>query len=327
VKKGNVNQLQPMEVAYTGNCVAELLITYYENAPRAKLTPIRKTFISDWGDSMLQGCTLKDISYIEQKLKKYIIVKDITVGELYNSGRFQTNKKTSLVIYQHNGHAWLDIKQPQVKEIKFYEGDGKEFIKKLRPGAIWILDNSWSQFITHDGTLYRTYFVHHQLSGYAHFIETTLTNELTTSHIAFKKAKEMNKWVSTPVEFAEDIQSSCVEHGFGGLWNRTYDKDGWVCIDVKDCYPAAFEGHGECKPYYKLYGHPSHFFKRIAANCTLKEYLSKVLGHPYGFAYVTDWKFQKDLHPIFAVWYGRHMLEKRWTPFPYYILCLTREFL
>ena len=31
-------------------------------------------------------------------------------------------------------------------------------------------------------------------------------------------------------------------------------KDEWLCIDMKSCYPASFQGEGEAKPYYEIKG-------------------------------------------------------------------------
>ncbi|ELT92298.1 hypothetical protein CAPTEDRAFT_209508 [Capitella teleta] len=79
-------------------------------------------------------------------------------------------------------------------------------------------------------------------------------------------AREMNGWKPTPVTLLLDIEKARVEHGHGGLWNGTYDIIDTVCIDMKACYPASFQGLGKAKPYFERFGHPTDRMTRVSIN-------------------------------------------------------------
>ena len=100
-----------------------------------------------------------------------------------------------------------------------------------------------------------------------------------------------------------------MEHGHGGLWaSRNYDTRDVVCIDMKSCYPANFQGEGEANPYFIRFGHPSHRMTRVAINGSL----SRDIGA--GFALVCTWKFASNCHPVIPAWFGKHFDERGWAP-------------
>ena len=123
-------------------------------------------------------------------------------------------------------------------------------------------------------------------------------------------AKEKNAWKPTPVSLLRDIQKACVEHGHGGLWNSDNDTRDVVCIDMKACYPASFQGMGEAKPYFERFGHPSHHMTRVAINGALPRDIGT------GFAEVQEWEFEANCHPVILAWFGRHFADAGWAPTP-----------
>jgi len=79
------------------------------------------------------------------------------------------------------------------------------------------------------------------------------------NHVGGKLANEINDWHPTPASVHKNIKQSCVEHGYGGRWNApNYQVEDVVCIDMKECYPASMRGQGECSPWFKRFGHPTH---------------------------------------------------------------------
>ncbi|CAG8829620.1 19039_t:CDS:2, partial [Racocetra persica] len=82
-----------------------------------------------------------------------------------------------------------------------------------------------------------------------------------------KLANEINNWHLTPASVHENIKQSCVEYGYGGRWNASnYQVGEVVYIDMKKCYPASMHGQGECSPWFKRVGHPTHHLVRVAVN-------------------------------------------------------------
>jgi hypothetical protein len=39
-----------------------------------------------------------------------------------------------------------------------------------------------------------------------------------------------------------------------------------ICIDMKACYPASMQSMGECNPWFKRLGHPTHQLERVSVN-------------------------------------------------------------
>jgi hypothetical protein len=79
------------------------------------------------------------------------------------------------------------------------------------------------------------------------------------NHAGSRLANEINEWRPTPASMQENIGQACVEHGHGGRWNASnYQTGDVVCIDMKECYPASMRGQGECSPWFKRFGHPTH---------------------------------------------------------------------
>ena len=108
------------------------------------------------------------------------------------------------------------------------------------------------------------------------------------NHAASVKARKNNGWKPTPASLLEDIQNACVEHRHGGLWNTTsYKVEDMVCIDMKSCYLASFQGEGEAKQCYERFGHPTNRMARVAINGVLPADIST------GFAEIQEWEFEE----------------------------------
>lgn len=64
-----------------------------------------------------------------------------------------------------------------------------------------------------------------------------------------------------------------------------YDMRDVISIDMKACYPASFQGKGECAAYFQRFGHPTSQMTRVAINGPLPENVGT------GFAEVRSWTF------------------------------------
>ena len=138
------------------------------------------------------------------------------------------------------------------------------------------------------------------------------------NHAGGKLANEINDWHPTPISVHENIKQSCVEHGYGGRWNApNYQVENVICIDMKECYPASMRGQGECSPWFKRFGHPTHHLVRVAVNGELPP------DDIIGFAQVRSFRFVSNIHSAIPVWYGKHFAcrggegcgkTKGWTP-------------
>ena len=138
------------------------------------------------------------------------------------------------------------------------------------------------------------------------------------NHAGGKLANEINDWHPTPASVHENIKQSCVEHGHGGRWNApNYQVGDVICIDMKECYPASMRGQGECSPWFKRFGHPTHHLVQVAVNGELPP------DDITGFAPVSSFRFISNIHSAIPVWYGKHFAcrsgeecgkTKGWTP-------------
>ena len=58
-----------------------------------------------------------------------------------------------------------------------------------------------------------------------------------------------------------------MEHGHGGFWNaETYDTREVVSINMKACYAASIEVHGEAALWFERFGHLGHCMTRVSIN-------------------------------------------------------------
>ncbi|CAG8628278.1 23350_t:CDS:10, partial [Racocetra persica] len=116
----------------------------------------------------------------------------------------------------------------------------------------------------------------------------------------------------------KNIKQSCVEYRYRGRWNTpNYQVKEVVCIDIKEYYPASMYGQGECLPWFKLFGHPTHHLVRVAVNGKLPQ------DDITRFVQIRSFKFVLYIHPAIPVWYGKHFAcqsgeecgkVKGWTP-------------
>ncbi len=64
---------------------------------------------------------------------------------------------------------------------------------------------------------------------------------------------------------------------------------------------------GEYSEYFKRFGHPTHEMIRVAINRSLPDfYFARCIE-----SFEAAWE---NLHPVVAVWFGRHFNERGWTP-------------
>ena len=87
-----------------------------------------------------------------------------------------------------------------------------------------------------------------------------------------------------------------------------YDTMDIVSINMKACYPASFQDHGEAAPCFKRFGHHRNRMIRVAINGALP----KDIGT--GFARVRSWEFSPECHVVVAAWFGKHFEEKGCAP-------------
>lgn len=205
---------------------------------------------------------------------------------------------------------------------------------------------SISQFVLEDGRTFRTWMKHTEIIKVCkelfedaidwQFQEGIISEEkkqesleslkivelaeqvFGANHAGVKLANEINDWHPTPISIHENIKQSCVEHGHGGRWNApNYQVGEVICIDMKECYPASMRGQGECSPWFKRFGHPTHHLVRVAVNGELPQ------DDITGFVQVRSFKFVSNIHQAIPVWYGKHFAcrsgegcgkAKGWTP-------------
>ena len=325
------------------NCVAQRVVKHFEGAQRGQgLTPARRQKIEEWEARVHEaGATLQDVAGLEKLLKRAVIVRDITGADLYNSGKYQGGHR-SIELTLHNGHAWgADLHFPQAREVVIYEGDVWEAIREATQGeskAVWVLGGgdtkcqkrlTVDQFFLEDGRTFRTRETHESfLKTCRHLApedpEALAQKVFSENHAASVVAMKKNGWKPTPVNILDMVQSGCVEHGHGGLWNASpsrtatgatrisaYNVNDVVSIDMKACYPASFQGKGEASPWFQRFGHPRHRMTRVAANGPLDSIAINDIGT--GFAQVRSWQFAAGLHRVVAR-FGSHFQEKQWAP-------------
>ena len=322
IKEPDEKKLQPMR--HPGNCVAKLIREYFTDSTKGgRLTDERRKAIRQWEwNTKKSGGTIEAIKKLEVAIKRKIAVLDIMGGFIYPGTHKYNGAGPAIKIYQHNGHAWRDVRFPRKKRVEVYEKvnplwtefdiegnilhDGSDFIKE---NSIWLLDAEGTQFITQDGTLYRPQIEDEKIKKACEVLGEDFREEVfCSSSLDFVAARKRNNWKPTPKELPE-IAKACVEHGHGGLWNMEYKKEDYVSLDMKHCYPASFKGLGDCEEYYKRYGHPDSQFFRVALD-------GRYESTANGFVKLTTWRFKEGLHPIIYAWYGRHIEEKGWLPVP-----------
>ena len=323
LKEPDITKLQPMR--HPGNCVAKLIREYFTDSTKGGgcLTDARRKAIREWEkNTQRSGGTIEAIKKLEVAIKRRIAVLNIMGGFIYPGTDKYRGNGPAIKIYQHNGHAWRELRFPRKKRVEVYkdvnplwtefdlEGnilcDGGDFIKD---NSIWLLDAEGTQFITQDGTLYRPQIEDDKIREACEVLGEDFREEVfCSSSLDFVAARKRNHWRPTPKELPE-IAKACVEHGHGGLWNMEYKKEDYVSLDMKHCYPASFKGLGDCEEYYKRYGHPDSQFFRVALDGSYEALAN-------GFVKLTTWRFKEDLHPIIYAWYGRHIEEKGWLPVP-----------
>lgn len=306
MREPDSRNLQPMR--HPGNCVAKLVREFFEDSSRGgKLTDERRAAIRKWEKNTARtGGTIENIRKLETAIQRKIIVKDITGGYIYPGTHKYGGRGAPIFIYQHNGHAWRELRFPRKKEVVLYDDSPIQEVSK--ENGIWFMDEWGRQFMTQDGTLYRPRSEHEAIMEQCAALGEDFSEQvLSINSLDFAAARKRNGWVPTG---NKDVAAACVEHGHGGLWNMEYVQTEYVSLDMKHCYPASFKGLGDCKSYYDKYGHPDGQFFRVALNGTLPSIDAN------GFVKLTAWELAEGLHPIIYAWYGKHLKEKKWLPIP-----------
>jgi hypothetical protein len=122
-------------------------------------------------------------------------------------------------------------------------------------------------------------------------------------HAAWLVAMKKNSWRPTTEGILDDVQNSCVEMGHGGN-SIDYTPKDVVCVDMKECYSASFQGKGKAAPWFQGFGHPGHCRTRVSIHGPLPADIGT------GFAEVQKWEWKDTYHPVIATWFGRHFVEK-----------------
>lgn len=340
-KKPDIGRLAPMKYSSTLNCVAERVIEHFTNSLRGnKLTDLRRKKINEWELTVKErGATIFDIAKLETLLRFPITVSTIT-GEVLYKSKYNKNG-APIQIIDHNEHAWTPAITifPRDRTVKYIpeeylrdgilteEGlfDAIASVCKNDPVSVWLLHSfedeecRFNQFVRPNGELYRTENLHNRMKKLAIGFsggenpsdfddEQLLTNCFTIPSVAAHFARKKNNWKPVRREFLQDVESSCLEYYHGGLWNKQYDRDSMISVDIVACYPGSFLGYGFAGEYFKRFGHPTHEMTRVAINGPLPDF------DLTGFARVVSFEFAEGLHPCSYIWIGRHMAEKMWLP-------------
>ena len=270
------------------------------------------------------GASIDSVAKLERILKRPIEIKDIVGEHIFNSGKYRAQNYQTIELVMHNGHAWnKDLQFPKNKKIRYYAGDMWQAVlqnTKEQPKSVWVFGGGdekkcnpvlVEQFILANGSVYRTKEMHDDiLTESKKSLAENEAKDLAQSVFSkvsavFKIAKEKNNWHATPKTVLDDIQKACIDFGHGGLWCHPegYMVDDVASLDMSACYPASILGMGDCAPYFKRYGHPSHRLLRVAVNGNLPD---KPLP---GFAEINSWEFSKYVHPVIPAWFGRHFSQ------------------
>lgn len=324
IRAPNAANLAPMRAGDL-NCVARVAIAHLETSKRGNLTDATREKIRDWEAGVHDtGARLQDLAGLEMAIRRGIVVRDIAGETLHDSGKYQAARHLPVEITLHNGHAWgPELRFPQARSVSIYSGDVWEAIRGAvedGPMAVWLLGRgegrrlTIDQFVLQDGRTYRTQSVHDTLKVACQTLapedpEALAQRVFGENHAASVVAREKNGWRPTPVGLLEEVQASCVEHGHGGLWNaERYHVSEVVCIDMKACYPASFQGRGEAAPWFSRFGHPGSQMVRLAINGPLPSDIGT------GFARVRSFGFAEECHPVIPAWFGGHLAREQWAP-------------
>ena len=270
------------------NCVAQQVVKHFENATGGQgLTAALMRAIQAWEQRVHEtGAAIEDVAVLENILKRAIIIRDIAGEGIFNSGKYQSRGgKVELIV--HNGHAWgKDVHFPAARQVEYYEGNIWENIQKATAGdpkAVWVLEGGddkklnpeyVSQFVLVDGRVFRPREKHLEITEACRkYVAADRAEELapkifSEAGAAARIAREYNGWKPTPRPLLEDVQRACVEFGHGGLWcsPEGYNAQDVVSLDMVACYPGVFKGKGDCAPYFRRFGHPTHRLVRVAIN-------------------------------------------------------------
>ncbi|XP_031570619.1 uncharacterized protein LOC116304954, partial [Actinia tenebrosa] len=202
IKTPDVKKLKPMR--HPGNCVGKLVREFFEDSSRGgKLTLKRREAIRKWEkDTNRTGGSIDNIKKLETALERRIHVKDITDGFIYSGTHKYGGRGAPIVIYQHNGHAWRELRFPRKKETKVYKNS--PLAELIHENSIWLMDSEGSQFMTQDGTLYRPEIEQQRIQSACETLGEDFSDEVLSSRsLDFLAAKKRNGWKSTPEEFKD----------------------------------------------------------------------------------------------------------------------------
>lgn len=339
IREPNPDNLAPLKDGDL-NCVAQSVVDHFDNALRGQgLTPARSRKIQDWEEKVREtGASVNDVAALETVIRRSIILRDITGGDIYNSGKYGGYGHKPIILIVHNGHAWgADLAFPQACTVNFYEGDVWQAIAAAtegQPKAAWVLGGGdlrsldpakVEQFVLTDERRFCLRDKHQALIEACRAYDPENPEELAIKVFSEVGAaayvtRNKNGWKPTPARFLEDVQRACMEAGHGGLWCRPggYRVSNVVSLDQTASYPAALLGQGDCAPYFKRFGHPTHRLVRVSINGPLPE------RDLTGFAEIKAWEFAPGVHPLIPAWFGRRFArpkadktarnERGWAP-------------
>ena len=193
IKTPDAKKLKPMR--HPGNCVAKLVKEFYSDSTRgSKLTPERLKAINTWQKYVQRsGATIEAIKKLETMLKKRISVQDILGQFIYPGTNKYQNAGPPIKIYQHNGHAWRELRFPRRTNVVAFKGNPLD--KMLHEKSIWLLDDGATQFITQDGTVYRPLDEQKRIQEACEILGEDFSDEVFSSRsLDFLCAKRRNGW-------------------------------------------------------------------------------------------------------------------------------------
>jgi hypothetical protein len=196
------------------NCVAQRVVEHFEGSLRGHgLTPTRRQKIQEREERVLEtGATVNDVAELEKILRQAIILRDIAGEDIYNSGKYQRERRHVELIV-HNGHAWSkDLDFPQSREVHLYEGNVWEAIQQAtqdEPKAVWLLGGgdgqlSVDQFVLQDGRSFRTQEAHERLQKACEILgnESLADISFGVNHAASIMVKQRNCWTQPRPAFS-----------------------------------------------------------------------------------------------------------------------------
>ena len=119
-----------------------------------------------------------------------------------------------------------------------------------------------SQFVLVDGRVFRPREKHFEITEAcrkyvaADRAEKLAAKIFSEAGAAARIARENKGWKHTPRPVLEDVQRACVDFGHCGLWLSPGGYNAQDVVGMMASKTGAFQGKGDCAPYFQPFGHP-----------------------------------------------------------------------